>query len=51
MFSTSHTFQIPEYMLQDPNLMQFFVPSVGFIFPEFVPQDETAVKEKIKKQV
>ncbi|XP_047498985.1 la-related protein 1B-like isoform X2 [Penaeus chinensis] len=42
---------IPEYMLQDPNLMQFFVPSVGFIFPEFVPQDETAVKEKIKKQV
>nr|XP_053654860.1 la-related protein 1-like isoform X2 [Cherax quadricarinatus] len=43
--------EIPDYVLQDPNLMQFFVPSVGFIFPEFVPQDELAVKDKIKKQV
>ncbi|XP_042857661.1 la-related protein 1B-like isoform X2 [Penaeus japonicus] len=51
-FENFHEYsEIPEYMLQDPNLMQFFVPSVGFIFPEFVPQDETAVKEKIKKQV
>lgn len=31
--------------------MQFFVPNVGFIFPEFVPQDELAIKDKIKKQV
>ncbi|XP_071536702.1 uncharacterized protein larp isoform X2 [Panulirus ornatus] len=43
--------EIPGYVLQNPNLMQFFVPSVGFIFPEFVPEDELAVKEKIKKQV
>lgn len=43
--------EIPDYVLQDPNLMQFFVPNVGFIFPEFVPQDELAIKDKIKKQV
>ncbi|XP_076039146.1 uncharacterized protein LOC143024182 isoform X3 [Oratosquilla oratoria] len=43
--------ELPEYMLQDPSLMQFFMPSVGFIFPDFVPQDEAALKDKIKKQV
>ncbi|XP_063876085.1 LOW QUALITY PROTEIN: la-related protein 1-like [Scylla paramamosain] len=43
--------EIPDYVLQDPNLMQFFVPNVGFIFPEFVPQDELAIKDKIKKQI
>ncbi|XP_045130370.1 la-related protein 1-like isoform X2 [Portunus trituberculatus] len=43
--------EIPDYVLQDPNMMQFFVPNVGFIFPEFVPQDELAIKDKIKKQI
>ncbi|XP_042237498.1 la-related protein 1B-like isoform X2 [Homarus americanus] len=43
--------EIPDYVLHDSNLMQYFVPSVGFIFPEFVLQDESAIKDKIKKQV
>ncbi|XP_045594728.2 la-related protein 1B isoform X2 [Procambarus clarkii] len=43
--------EIPDYLLRDPNLMQFFVPSVGFIFPDFAPQNEIAIKEKIMKQV
>ncbi|KAK7039130.1 La ribonucleoprotein domain member 1B, partial [Halocaridina rubra] len=40
--------QLPDYILQDPNVMQYFVPSIGFIFPDY---SEDNVKEKIKKQV
>ncbi|CAL4059464.1 unnamed protein product, partial [Meganyctiphanes norvegica] len=44
--------EVPEYILQDPSLMQFFVPSVGFMFPDYIgPQDEVAIKDKIKKQI
>ncbi|XP_064114084.1 la-related protein 1B-like isoform X3 [Macrobrachium nipponense] len=42
--------QIPDYILQDPSLMQYFVPSIGFIFPEYT-EDKVTVKDKIKKQV
>ncbi|XP_068232909.1 la-related protein 1B-like isoform X2 [Palaemon carinicauda] len=42
--------EIPDYILQDPSLMQYFVPSIGFIFPEYA-EDNVTVKDKIKKQV
>ncbi|KAK4321976.1 hypothetical protein Pmani_007259 [Petrolisthes manimaculis] len=43
--------ELPDNVLQDPVMMQFFVPSVGFVFPKFQPSSEDEVKEQIKKQV